>query len=98
MNILFLGDLVGESSLYFLKKNLGNIRIKYNIDFVVVNAENIADGYGISPEISDTLFHIGVNIISTGNHIWDKSQIIPYIAKNNNLLRPYNLTHQSAGN
>ena len=97
MNILFLGDLVGENSVYFLKKNLSNICVKYNINLVIVNAENVAAGYGITPEISNNLFKAGVNIISTGNHIWDKSEIIPYIAKNCNLLKPINLTNQSAG-
>ena len=97
MNILFLGDLVGENSVYFLKKNLRNICFKYNINLVIVNAENVAGGYGITPEISNNLFKAGVNVISTGNHIWDKSEIIPYIAKNYNLLKPNNLTNQSAG-
>ena len=97
MNILFLGDLVGENSFYFLKKNLKNIRTKYNINFVIANAENVAEGYGITPEISDNLFSAGVNVISTGNHIWDKTEIIPYIAKNNNLLKPNNLNNQSVG-
>jgi metallophosphoesterase (TIGR00282 family) len=64
---------------------------------VITNAENVADGYGITPEISNILFNAGVNVISTGNHIWDKSEIIPYIAKNCNLLKPNNLTNQSAG-
>ena len=97
MNILFLGDLVGENSFYFLKKNLSNICVKYNINFVIVNAENVAGGYGITPEISNNLFKTGVNVISTGNHIWDKTEIIPYIAKNHNLLKPNNLTNQSVG-
>ena len=97
MNILFLGDLVGENSFYFLKKNLKNICSKYNINCVITNAENIAEGYGITPEISNNLFKVGVNVITTGNHIWDKSEIIPYIAKNNNVLKPNNLTNQSVG-
>ena len=97
MNILFLGDLVGENSYYFLKKNLKNICVKYDINFVIANAENVADGFGITPEISDNLLESGVHVISTGNHIWDKNEIIPYIAKNNNLLKPYNLNNKSAG-
>ncbi len=97
MNILFLGDLVGKNSFYFLKKNLRNICTKYNINFVIANAENVAEGYGITPKISENLFKAGVNVISTGNHIWDKNEIIPYIAKNNNLLKPNNLTNQSVG-
>ena len=97
MNILFLGDLVGENCVYFLKKNLRNICVKYNINFVITNAENVAEGYGITPDISNNLFEAGVNVISTGNHVWDKIEIIPYIAKNYNLLKPNNLNNQSAG-
>ncbi len=97
MNILFLGDLVGEISFFYLKKNLKNIVSKYNINFVIVNGENVANGYGITPKFCEDLFSLGVNVISTGNHIWDQKEIIPYIAKNSNLLKPYNLNSDSAG-
>ena len=53
MNILFLGDLVGENCVHFLKKNLRNICVKYNINLVITNAENVAGGYGITPDISN---------------------------------------------
>ena len=69
MNILFLGDLVGEISFFHLQKNLKNIINKYNIGFVIVNGENDANGYGITPKLSEDLFSLGVNVISTGNHI-----------------------------
>jgi metallophosphoesterase (TIGR00282 family) len=97
MNLLFLGDLVGKNSYYFLKKNLKNICNKYKISCVVVNGENVANGYGINPDFCDNLFEIGVSVISSGNHIWDQQEIIPYIAKNTNLIRPHNLTKESAG-
>ena len=97
MNILFLGDLVGENSFYFLKKNLKNICKKYNICFVIANAENVSGGYGITPEISEEIFNAGVDVISSGNHIWDQKEIIPYIAKNNNLLKPNNFSTEAAG-
>ena len=67
-------------------------------DFVVeTNGENIANGYGITPKLCDDLFSLGINVISSGNHIWDQKEIIPYIAKNNNLLKPHNLVNDSAG-
>ena len=97
MNILFLGDLVGEGTLPFLKKNLPNILKKYNISFVIVNGENLAEGYGITPNLCDQLFNLGVNVISSGNHIWDQDNIIPYIAKQENLLRPINYSEKSPG-
>ena len=97
MNILFLGDLVGENSVLFLKKNLTNIKKKYNISFVIVNGENVSMGYGITPKVCEEIFNLGINVISTGNHIWDRSEIIPYIAKNNCLLKPLNMKTSSAG-
>ena len=97
MNILFLGDLVGENSFYFLKKNLKNICKKYNICFVIANAENVSGGYGITPKISDEIFNSGVDVISSGNHIWDQKEIIPYITKNNNLLKPNNFSTEAVG-
>ena len=97
MNILFLGDLVGEGTLPFLKKNLPSILKKYNISFVIVNGENLAEGYGITPNLCDQLFNLGVNVISSGNHIWDQDNIIPYIAKQENLLRPINYSEKTPG-
>ena len=97
MNILFLGDLVGSKVLLYLKKNLKNIIKKYHIEFVIVNGENLYNGYGIKPEQANKLFDLGVNVISSGNHIWDQKEIIPYLARNTNLLKPYNLSVGNAG-
>ena len=98
MNVLFLGDLVGETTLYFLKKNLTNIIKKYDLSFVIVNGENLANGYGITPNMCDRLFKIGIDVISSGNHIWDQEKIIPYIAKQKKLLRPLNYSDNVPGN
>jgi len=97
MNVLFLGDLVGENTLPFLKKNLPNILKKYNISFVIVNGENLANGYGITPNLCDQLFDLGIDVISSGNHIWDQEKIIPYIARQKNLLRPLNYPKKQPG-
>tara|TARA_S200000501_G_C20701740_1_gene689842 strand:- start:176 stop:1012 length:837 start_codon:yes stop_codon:yes gene_type:complete len=97
MNVLFLGDLVGETLVPFLRKNLPIIIAKYNISFVIVNGENIANGYGITPELCDDLFDSGVDVISSGNHIWDQEKILPYIARKKNLLRPINLSEKTPG-
>ena len=98
MNILFLGDLVGENIVPFLQKNLPPILKKYNISFVIVNGENLANGYGTTPELCERLFEIGINVISSGNHIWDQEKIIPYIAKQKGLLRPVNDSDAAPGN
>ena len=97
MNILFLGDLVGEKTLYFLKKNLPNLIKKYDLNFVIVNGENLANGFGITPDMCEQLFEIGIDVISSGNHIWDQAQIIPYISKQQNLLRPANYSEKTPG-
>ena len=97
MNILFLGDLVGEKTLYFLKKNLPKIIKKYDLNFVIVNGENLANGFGITPDMCEQLFEIGIDVISSGNHIWDQEQIIPYISKQQNLLRPANYSEKTPG-
>ena len=97
MNILFLVDLVGEKTLYFLKKNLPNIIKKYDLNFVIVNGENLANGFGITPDMCEQLFEIGIDVISSGNHIWDQAQIIPYISKQKKLLRPANYSEKTPG-
>ena len=72
MRILFLGDVVGKSGCTSIKKNLKNIIKQKNIDFVIVNGENAAEGgVGISEKISNELFSYGVDVITTGNHVWD---------------------------
>ena len=98
MRILFLGDVVGPSGCEAIKKNLKN-QIKINkIDFVIVNGENAAEqGVGITEKISKVFFECGVNVITTGNHVWDQKETAEYINKENRLLRPYNLTNPSPG-
>ena len=71
MKILFLGDVVGQTGCYAIKKNLQNIIKENNIDFTIVNGENASDdGKGITQEITENLFKIGVDVITSGNHIW----------------------------
>ena len=87
MKILFLGDIVGESGCLAIKNYLSK-KIKENkINFVVVNGENAAnEGVGITEEISNNLFDCGVDVITTGNHVWDQKEISNYIIlKDNNL-------------
>ena len=98
MRILFLGDVVGEPGCDAIKKNLKN-QIKLNkIDFVIVNGENAAkEGVGITEKISNDFFNCGVDVITTGNHIWDQKETAEYIDKEKRLLRPYNLIAPSPG-
>jgi len=98
MRILFLGDVVGSSGCSALKKNLPDIVNKKKIDFVIVNGENAADqGVGITDKICNDMFNSGVDVITTGNHVWDQKETLSYIEKENRLLRPQNLVKPSPG-
>ena len=98
MRILFLGDVVGVSGCSKIVKNLLNQIKKNNIDFVIVNGENAAEaGVGLTREICQNFFNCGVNVITTGNHVWDQKDIMDFIDKENRLLRPKNLFEPSPG-
>ena len=98
MRILFLGDVVGASGCSKIMNNLLS-QIKENkIDFVIVNAENAAEsGVGLTEEICKDFFNCGVNVITTGNHVWDQKDIMKYIETDNRLLRPKNLFEPAPG-
>ena len=98
MKILFLGDVVGVSGCLKITNNLFN-QIEINkIDFVIVNGEN-ADktGVGLTKEICEDFFRCGVNVITTGNHVWDQKEIMSFVDKEKRLLRPRNLFEPAPG-
>jgi 2',3'-cyclic-nucleotide 2'-phosphodiesterase len=98
MRILFLGDVVGVSGCSKILNNLKAEIRKKNINFVVVNGENSAEpGVGLTEETCNDFFNCGVDVITTGNHVWDQKEIMNYIDKENRLLRPYNLFEPSPG-
>jgi len=98
MNILFLGDIVGVSGCEAVKKHLPKKIKESKIDFVIVNGENAAnEGVGITEEISNNLFDWGVDVITTGNHVWDQKETVKHIEKEEKLLRPMNLPELSPG-
>jgi len=98
MKILFLGDIVGNSGCSAVIKNLkSQIEIK-NIDFVIANGENAAEqGVGITEKITNDLLKCGVDVITSGNHIWDQKETVSHIERENRLLRPENLIKPSPG-
>ena len=98
MRILFLGDVVGISGCSKILSNLKAEVEKKNIDFVIVNGENSAEpGVGLTQVICNDFFNCGVDVITTGNHVWDQKEIMDFIEKENRLLRPYNLFEPSPG-
>jgi 2',3'-cyclic-nucleotide 2'-phosphodiesterase len=99
MKILILGDLMGNSGNKALKESLSKIIEDKKIDFTILNGENAAeDGKGITKDIAIKLFNFGVDVITSGNHIWDKKETSEFISKEERLLRPENLVAGSPGN
>ena len=98
MRILFLGDVVGISGCSKIMNNLLDQIKKKKIDFVIVNGENADQtGVGLTKEICEDFFNCGVNVITTGNHVWDQKNIMSFIEKEKRLLRPKNLFEPSPG-
>jgi len=98
MNLLILGDIMGASGRNALFNKLPNLIKNNKIDFVIANGENASDdGRGITQEITEKFFKIGVDVITSGNHIWDKKETTEFIEKENRLLRPANLVKGSPG-
>jgi metallophosphoesterase (TIGR00282 family) len=98
MKILFLGDVVGISGRSMILSNLLSKVKNEKIDFVVVNGENAADsGVGLTEVICKDFFNCGVDVVTTGNHVWDQKETMSHIEKENRLLRPENLFEPSPG-
>ena len=99
MKILFLGDVVGNAGCEKITKNLLDQIKKHQIDFVIINGENAdKSGVGLSKEVCENFFKCGVDVITTGNHVWDQKEIMEYINKEKRLLRPKNLFEPAPGN
>jgi len=90
MKVLFIGDIVGKVGRITTKALLPTVVHRYKIDLVVANGENAAGGFGITDKIASEIFSDGVHIITTGNHVWDKKEFVPQIAKQDRVLRPLN--------
>jgi len=97
MNVLMVGDVFGEPGRRALHALLPRLRREHEIDVAVVNVENAAGGFGVTPQICREFLELGVDVMTSGNHIWDKKEIIPYIAKENLLLRPANFPPGAPG-
>ena len=89
-NILCVGDIIGAPGVEFLKRNLWELRKKYDIDCVAANGENSANGNGIDPKSANIIFEAGADIITTGNHVWQRKEIYGFLDENNFILRPAN--------
>ena len=105
MKILFIGDIFGRPGRTIVKDRLPEIRKQHSIDLVIANCENAAAGFGITPPLAEELFDLGIDVMTTGNHVWDKREIIEYfqMADGNphsparRLLRPANFSQGLPG-
>ena len=98
MRLLFIGDIVGRPGRQLVKTGLSAIVSRHEVDFVIANAENSAAGFGITREIGDELLDLGVDVMTSGNHIWDKREALDYIGAEPRLLRPANYPAGAPGN
>jgi 2',3'-cyclic-nucleotide 2'-phosphodiesterase len=90
VNILLIGDVVGRPGRELVRKGLRALIDVHGLDFVIANAENAAAGFGVTKDIGDALLESGVDVMTSGNHIWDKKEVIDYIKAEPRLLRPAN--------
>jgi 2',3'-cyclic-nucleotide 2'-phosphodiesterase len=90
MHILFIGDIFGAPGRRIVADHLQDIRQTNQIDLAIANAENAAGGFGITPAIAEELFGLGIDVITSGNHVWDKRELFDYFARQPRLLRPAN--------
>jgi metallophosphoesterase (TIGR00282 family) len=104
MNILFVGDVFGSAGRRIVSEHISHVLESNNIDLCVINGENAAGGFGITPSIADDLFDMGAHVITTGNHFWDKKELLDYLKvpadsheRPRRILRPANFAPNTPG-
>lgn len=90
MKVLYFGDVYGKPGREALQLAIQKILSVHSVDFLVINGENLCHGNGLTPDLAETCFEWGVDVITTGNHAWDQRQIIPYMATCSRIIRPAN--------
>jgi len=95
--ILFIGDIIGHAGRTAIREALPELKEKYNPQFVIANGENLAGGNGLTQEVANEVFSCGVNFLTTGNHVWDKKEILSFIDSYNNIIRPANYPQGAPG-
>ncbi len=105
MNILFVGDIFGSAGRRIVREHIGHVREAHEVDLTIINAENAAGGFGVTPQIAEELFDLGADVLTTGNHVWDKRELIDYMnsapadsqERPRRVLRPANFQPGAAG-
>ena len=105
MNILFVGDIFGSAGRRIVREHIGHVRAAHQVDLTIVNVENAAGGFGVTPQIAEDIFELGADVLTTGNHVWDKRELVDYLnsvpAKSHDrprrIVRPANFPEGSPG-
>jgi hypothetical protein len=79
LKILFVGDIFGSAGRRIVREHIGHVRDAHDVELVVINAENAAGGFGVTPQIAEELFDLGADVLTTGNHVWDKRELLDYL-------------------
>jgi hypothetical protein len=99
VNILFIGDIFGSAGRRIVREHIGHVRAAHAVDLTIINAENAAGGFGLTPPLAEEIFDLGADVLTTGNHVWDKKELIDYLnsvpadshERARRVLRPANL-------
>src|SRR5918911_54770 len=97
MKILMIGDVVARPGRLAVLERIQDLREQHGVDLAVMNAENVAGGFSITPPLAEQLFNAGIDVMTSGNHIFDKREVIPYMERQPRLLRPANYPPNSPG-
>jgi metallophosphoesterase (TIGR00282 family) len=79
LNILFVGDIFGSAGRRIVREHIGHVRKAHDVELTIVNVENAAGGFGVTPQIAEEIFELGADVLTTGNHVWDKRELIDYL-------------------
>jgi len=79
LNILFIGDIFGSAGRRIVREHIGHVREAHNVELTIVNVENAAGGFGVTPQIAEEVFDWGADVLTTGNHVWDKKELVDYL-------------------
>lgn len=97
MKILYIGDTVANAGRTIVRTHLKELQEQHSIDLTILNCENAAPGNGVTPQMADDFLDWGIDVLTSGNHIWNKKEILPYLNKQSRLLRPANYPPENPG-
>lgn len=97
VRLLFIGDVIGKTGRQAISRELHRLVDRYLVDLVVANGENAAGGFGLTEEVAGDLFRLGINVLTSGNHIWDKKDSLDFIRREEKLVRPANYPEGTPG-